>query len=83
MKIAFRYGKVVTDSDFVYLKGIKDLELWDCTKHLITGVGFEHIAGIEKLDMSGCENIPDAAFIHLKGIKDLKIGCCHHFAEES
>ena len=48
-------GKSVTNHCFMYLKGIKILDMNGCTK--VTDAAFEHLKGIHALEMRGCTKL--------------------------
>ena len=67
----------LTDADFAGLRGIKKLNISECTQ--LTDAAFEHFEGLHTLYMNGCnqEAITDAAFSHLKGIHTLHMRGCN------
>jgi len=74
----YYYDEVLSDSEFVYLKGIHTLNMSYCKQNTITDAAFVHLKGIHTLNMSDCkqDTITDAAFVHLKGIHTLDISHC-------
>ena len=69
----------ITDADFVYLKGVRKLNMWYCNQLTITDAAFVHLKGIHTLNMGCCSQstITDAAFVHLKGIHTLDMAHCY------
>jgi hypothetical protein len=76
----------LTAADFQWLRGIKHLIVCgdddpdddEIAMHMtFPDAAFEHIHGIESLDISDCNQLTDAAFVHLKGIHTLKMSNCH------
>ena len=70
--------KDLTDEDFVYLRGVKYLNMSRCDQASITDNAFAHLRGIHTLYMRGCnqEGITDKAFAHLRGIHTLWMCNC-------
>ena len=56
-----------------------------CRQDTITDAAFEHLKGIEKLNMRFCrqDTITDAAFQHLKGIKGLFMYGCRAVCKQA
>ena len=75
----FCWQSIITDADFVHLRGIHTLDMTDCIQEGITDAAFAHLRGIHTLDMSGCyqEGISDAAFVNLRGIHELDMSFCN------
>ena len=73
----------LVDADFVHLKGIHTLYMWDCNQAGITDKAFENLKGIDTLDMSFCTQagVTDAAFANLNGIHTLVMDGCHQITD--
>jgi hypothetical protein len=71
-----RRSILVVDSDFVHLKGLRELNMAGC--RAVTDAAFAHLRGLHTLDMSYCwqPTITDAAFAHLRGLHTLDMSYC-------
>lgn len=67
----------LVDADFVYFRGLRTLEMSDCTRP--SQVAFANLRGIDRLSLVWCELPEDAAdfsFAPFKGIQELDtLGC--------
>jgi len=78
------YHDHISDSEFVYLRGIHTLNMSKCNdEYTITDAAFVHLKGIHTLNMSCCkqDTITDAAFVHLKGIHTLDMSHCNQITD--
>jgi len=75
------YCTGITDEAFVYLEGIRMLNMAKCSN--ITDNAIVHLKGIYALNMYGCPNITDKAIVHLKGIYALNIIGCREITLEA
>ena len=66
--------KDIKDEDFVYLQGIKVLNMRGCIN--VTDKAFVNLVGIHALYMNDCTQITDNAFQFLEGIFELNISEC-------
>ena len=69
----------LVDADFVHLRGLRWLNMGDCSQATITEGAFVHLAGIHTLYMRYCNQatITDGAFAHLAGIHTLDMSHCY------
>ena len=69
----------ISDKDFLYLRGLKALNMSGCSQAGITDAAFAYLRGIHTLDMSSCRQtgITDGAFMHLHGIRTLDMSYCN------
>ena len=70
--------KDLIDADFIYLRGIKWLNMSKCNQDDITDAAFSSLKGIHKLNMAECKQpgISNEAFVNLKGIHTLNMMGC-------
>ena len=75
--------EAVTDAAFVHLRGIRVLDMTDCSQPAITDAGLAHLVGIQKLSIAGCSQatLTDAAFAPLRGIRVLNMSHCQQFTD--
>ena len=65
-------GRVLTDADFVHLRGLTDICLSETSG--FTDAGFANIAGVKKLSLFRCTApLTDAALAHITGIEFLNM----------
>lgn len=67
------------DEDFIYLRGIRVLNMNNCNQTTITDIAFENLYDLHTLKMKNCNQttITDNAFKNLKNIEVLNITNCN------
>ena len=82
-ELNMRRCMAVTDAAFLYLRGIRVLDMTDCDQPTITDAGLSHLVGIQKLCVGGCDQatLTDAAFAPLRGIRALNMSACSQLTD--
>ena len=74
--VRFRYD--LASADFVHLRGLRTVDMYNCFQEGVGDAAFAHISGVRVLDMSGCDQttITSAIFASLRGISELSMLAC-------
>jgi hypothetical protein len=82
-ELNMRRCMAVTDAAFLYLRGIRVLDMTDCDQPTITDAGLAHLVGIQRLCIRGCHQatLTDAAFAPLRGIRVLNMSFCRQLTD--